>query len=61
VLTRNNIKSLTRDEFLALCSLPLDFAIPGSVRKLFISRAKEFGIKISIDPGTAVINNKWFF
>jgi hypothetical protein len=58
VLTRNNIKSLTRDEFLALCSMPLDFIIPISVRELFITRAKEFGIRMFFDQKSGLIKVK---
>jgi len=58
VLTRNAIKSLDKDEFLALCSLPLDIAIPAPIRELFMSRAREYGIKMFFDPDTKLIRIK---
>lgn len=58
LLSRSTIKSLTKDEFLALCSLPLDLAVPGSVREFFISRAKEYGKKILCDLETKTMKVK---
>jgi hypothetical protein len=58
VLSRNAIKSLNKDEFFALCSLPLDIAIPPNVRELFMTRAREYGIKMIFDPETKLIKIK---
>jgi hypothetical protein len=60
VLSKSAIKSLNRDEFLALCSLPLDMAIPGSVRGLFIAMAKEYGAKVSV-PESKMNNDNGVF
>jgi hypothetical protein len=58
VLSRSAVKSLNRDEFLALCSLPLDIAIPSSIREFFINRAKQYGIKMLFDPDSKLIRIK---
>jgi hypothetical protein len=60
VLTRRGLKSLDRDSFRALCTLPLDFVVPDSVRDLFLGKAGEHGVKIYIDKNTKGIRVKKF-
>lgn len=58
VLPTNRIRLLSVEAFRALCSLPLDIAIPPAARDAFVMKARESNVRVKIDTATGKIKVK---